>query len=202
MWFLILLKKMSDYSNYKDIVEFEEYLDKKNKEFNSSFESEISSETIEDNNIYKLANSINLVLTELIEINKKKNNFNTNDIFDSKLIPNISILDYINRIIDYSKIEENTLIAGLIYIDKIAKVIKITNFNIHKILFSCILIAIKNFEDEIYSNNYFAQIGGINNEELLKLELNISTLLDFKFFISEKTFEQFKAALELMNKNN
>ncbi len=193
---------MSDYSNYKDIVEFEEYLDKKNKEFNSSFESEISSETIEDNNIYKLANSINLVLTELIEINKKKNNFNTNDIFDSKLIPNISILDYINRIIDYSKIEENTLIAGLIYIDKIAKVIKITNFNIHKILFSCILIAIKNFEDEIYSNNYFAQIGGINNEELLKLELNISTLLDFKFFISEKTFEQFKAALELMNKNN
>ncbi len=193
---------MSDYSNYKDIVEFEEYLDKKNKEFNSSFESEISSETIEDNNIYKLSNSINLVLTELIEINKKKNNFNTNDIFDSKLIPNISILDYINRIIDYSKIEENTLIAGLIYIDKIAKVIKITNFNIHKILFSCILIAIKNFEDEIYSNNYFAQIGGINNEELLKLELNISTLLDFKFFISEKTFEQFKAALELMNKNN
>ncbi len=193
---------MSDYSNYKDIVEFEEYLDKKNKEFNSSFESEISSETIEDNNIYKLSNSINLVLSELIEINKKKNNFNTNDIFDSKLIPNISILDYINRIIDYSKIEENTLIAGLIYIDKIAKVIKITNFNIHKILFSCILIAIKNVEDEIYSNNYFAQIGGINNEELLKLELNISTLLDFKFFISEKTFEQFKAALELMNKNN
>ena len=193
---------MSDYSNYKDSVEFEENLDKKNKEFNSSFESEISSETIEDNNIYKLANSINLVLTELIEINKKKNNFNSNDIFDSKLIPNISILDYINRIIDYSKIEENTLIAGLIYIDKIAKVIKITNFNIHKILFSCILIAIKNFEDEIYSNNYFAQIGGINNEELLKLELNISTLLDFQFFISEKTFEQFKAALELMNKNN
>ena len=193
---------MSDYSNYKDIVEFEENLDKKNKEFNSSFESEISSDTIEDNNIYKLANSINLVLTELIEINKKKNNFNSNDIFDSKLIPNISILDYINRIIDYSKIEENTLIAGLIYIDKIAKVIKITNFNIHKILFSCILIAIKYFEDEIYSNNYFAQIGGINIEELLKLELNISTLLDFQFFISEKTFEQFKAALELMNKNN
>ena len=195
---------MSNNSIYFD-VEFEENLNNSKKEFDSSFESEISSLIIEDNNIFNIVNSINLVLTELVEINNKnENNLNSNEnnIFNSKSIPNISILDYLNRIIEFSNIEENTLIAGLIYINKIEKIIKITKYNIHKILFSCILIAIKYFEDEIYSNNYFAQIGGINNEELLKLELNISTLLDFKFFISEKTFEQFKAALELMNKNN
>ena len=194
---------MSNNSNYFE-VEFEENLNNSKKEFDSSFESEISSLSIEDNNIINIVNSINLVLTELVEINNKnENNLNSNenDIFNSKSIPNISILDYLNRIIEFSNIEENTLIAGLIYINKIEKIIKITKYNIHKILFSCILIAIKIFEDHIYSNDFFAQIGGIQKEELLQLELNISILLDFKFFICEQFFEQFKETLILMNNN-
>ena len=145
-------------------MEFEENLNNSKKEFDSSFESEISSLIIEDNNIFNIVNSINLVLTELVEINNKnENNLNSNenDIFNSKSIPNISILDYLNRIIEFSNIEENTLIAGLIYINKIEKIIKITKYNIHKIL---------------------------QKEELLQLELNISILLDFKFFICRNGF--------------
>lgn len=184
-------------------IEFVEHLSNKNIEFNSSFESEVSSISIENNKI-NIANSINLVLTELIDINHKNSkNLNSTeiDIFNSKVIPNISILDYLNRIIDYSDIEENTLILGLIYIDKIAKKITITKYNIHTILISCIIIAIKYYEDEIYSNSFYAQIAGIKVEELLQLELKISILLDFKFFISDIIFEQFKVALELMNNN-
>ena len=100
-------------------------------EFNSSCENEVSSISIEEENELKIqiAKSIISVLTELIEINQKNiNQMNLNlddDIFNSKSIPNISIYDYIIRIIEYSDVEENTLILSLIYIDIIAKIKKI-----------------------------------------------------------------------------
>ena len=145
-------------------------------------------------------------MTELIEKNQKNiNNNNLNlddDIFNSKSIPNISTYDYMLRIVEYSNLEENTLILSLIYIDKIARIKKITKYNIYKYLITSVLIALKYNEDEIYNNNYYSQIGGINYEELMQLELNFLVLIDFNVYINNKTFEQYKSALQLLINNN
>ena len=173
----------------------------KEDEFNSSCENEISSISIEEENELKIqiTKSIISVLTELIEKNQKNiNNNNLNlddDIFNSKSIPNISTYDYMLRIVEYSNLEENTLILSLIYIDKTAKIKKITKYNIHKYLITSVLIALKYNEDEIYNNNYYSQIGGINYEELMQLELNFLVLIDFNTHINNNTFEQYKYAL-------
>ena len=170
-------------------------------EFNSSCENEVSSIFIEENELkIQIVKSIISVLTELIEINQKNiNQMNLtqddDDIFNSKSIPNISIYDYIIRIIEYSDVEENTLILSLIYIDIIAKIKKITKYNIHKFLITSILIALKYNEDKIYKNDYYSQIGGINNEELMQLELNFLVLIDFNTHINNNTFELYKYAL-------
>ena len=180
----------------------------KEDEFNSSCENEISSISIEEENELKIqiTKSIISVLTELIEINQKnshKNNLNLDDdIFNSKSIPNISTYDYMLRIVEYSNLEENTLILSLIYIDKIARIKKITKYNIYKYLITSVLIALKYNEDEIYNNNYYSQIGGINYEELMQLELNFLVLIDFNVYINNKTFEQYKSALQLLINNN
>ena len=180
----------------------------KDDEFNSSFESDISSISIEEEKELKIqiTKSIISVLTELIEKNQKNiNNNNLNfddDIFNSKSIPNISTYDYLLRIIEFSNIEENTLILSLIYIDKIAKIKKITKYNIHKYLITSALIALKYNEDEIYQNHYYSQIGGINYEELMELELNFLVLIDFNVYINNETFEQYKSALQLLINNN
>ena len=121
----------------------------KEDEFNSSCENEISSISIEEENELKIqiTKSIISVLTELIEKNQKNiNNNNLNlddDIFNSKSIPNISTYDYMLRIVEYSNLEENTLILSLIYIDKIARIKKITKYNIYKYLITSVLIALK-----------------------------------------------------------
>ena len=172
----------------------------KEDEFNSSCENEVSSIFIEENELkIQIVQSIISVLTELIEINQKNiNQMNLtqdDDIFNSKSIPNISIYDYIIRIIEYSDVEENTLILSLIYIDIIAKIKKITKYNIHKFLITSILIALKYNEDKIYKNDYYSQIGGINNEELMQLELNFLVFIDFNIYINNNTFEQYKYAL-------
>ena len=69
---------------------------------------------------------INNIILQLIKQNESKKNYNSiiknqkNNIFSYKKIPNLSVLDYLIRIQKYSKIEENTLICSLIYIDRFA----------------------------------------------------------------------------------
>ena len=100
-----------------------------NDSFNSSFNSELSNSSIEvdldemkkddfNNPLFKIAYEISEILKILIE----KSAFNSNikvkqsvtEIFNSLIIPQISIYDYLKRIIMYSNIEENTLISSLI----------------------------------------------------------------------------------------
>ena len=162
--------------------------------FSSTEELEMESENEEIENLQRIATSISFFLSELINENLK-NNDSENDIFTIKSLPKLSISDYLNRIILYSNIEENTLISALIYIHIISKIKPITKYNIHKILFTSILISLKFNEDGIYKNNYYSEIAGVSTEELLILENEFLKLIKYKLFISEKTFDSYKLAL-------
>jgi hypothetical protein len=165
--------------------------------FSSTEELEMESENEEIENLQRIATSISFFLSELINENLKNNEINNSesDIFTIKSLPKLSISDYLNRIILYSNIEENTLISALIYIHIISKIKPITKYNIHKILFTSILISLKFNEDGIYKNNYYAEIAGVSTEELLVLENEFLILINYKLFISEKTFDTYKLAL-------
>ena len=165
--------------------------------FSSTEELEMESENEEIENLQRIATSISFFLSELINENLKNNEINNseNDIFTIKSLPKLSISDYLNRIILYSNIEENTLISALIYIHIISKIKPITKYNIHKILFTSILISLKFNEDGIYKNNYYSEIAGVSTEELLILENEFLKLIKYKLFISEKTFDSYKLAL-------
>jgi hypothetical protein len=176
-------------------------------EFNSSFESEISStnnindeeeEEMLSERIKNFAKSISNIINELIDSNSKNENENKNDIFETKGIPDISLYEYLIRIISYSNCEENTLILSLIYIDKIAKIKQLNKFNIYKIVFTSILISLKFYEDEIFPNSYYSQIAGVSEKELIIMEYDFCILLNFNLFIKEEIFNTFKKALEKM----
>ena len=84
----------------------------------------------------------------------------------------IDINKYFKRIMKYSKLEPSTLIISLIYIDKLCEN---TNFvlnshNIHRIILASLMLAIKYNEDDYYSNEYYAKVGGIALKELNRLE--------------------------------
>ena len=186
---------------YEDIIK--QKIEKELSELGSSFESEIlEDENKEDeidvsNNIVKISNSISEILNELVMNNSlKKDNKQKKDIFDTNQLININLFDYIIRIISYSNCEENTLISALIYIDRIAKVKKITKLNVYKLLFTSILISLKYNEDEIYGNDYYSQIAGVSCSELSKMEYEYVILLNFNLFIDEEIFNQYKRALE------
>jgi hypothetical protein len=185
------------------------------KENDLSFNSEDSNSSIEvdieeinesefQKPIYKIAQSISNILEKYINISKNINmkiskEFSLFEVFYNYEIPEISIYKYLQRIILYTNIEENTLVSSLIYIDRLCiKNIPVNIYTIHKLLFSCILIALKVNEDCFYKNNYYSEISGIPLKELNQLEYNLLILLDFQTNISLKVFNEYKNGL-LMN---
>jgi len=193
----------------------EKSFDSENESFDSELENSNETENIslneepEINNI-QLIKSISIILNTILEENSKLSNIN--DIilnqnkmcFSSNSIPKISIYDCLKRIQTYTNIEKNTLILSLIYIDRICKKSKLilTYYNIHRIIFSAILISIKYNEDNYYNNKYYAEIAGIKLNELNSIEYNFIKLCDFKIFVSDEIFNKYNSYLNSMGKIN
>lgn len=113
--------------------------------------------------------------------------------FLAKKIPSISIRDFFERIVKYTHIENSTLVLILIYIDRLCDMQKfrLNYYNIHKIIISSMVIAIKYNEDEYCDNNFYAKVGGVSRKEIDKLEYETLSLLNFTLFVNEDLFDKY-----------
>ena len=144
---------------------------------------------------YLLINILSSLLTDICkenDISQIKNNEKINP-FISKIKNSITIKNYLGRLVKYTQAESSTLIAMLIYIDRLCELNNfiVNSYNVYKILFSSLIIAIKYNEDEFYDNKFYAKVGGLNLIEMNNLEINYLSLIDFKLYISEKVFDTY-----------
>ena len=146
--------------------------------------------------------SISLAIEQLLSENRKQKYYaskireQSKMIFSSNSIPKISILEYVNRIVNYTKIEDSTLITAIIYLDLVGQnEIYLTDYNIHTLLLICILIAIKMNEDSIYTNDYYAQVAGISLKKLNKIEHEFLNMNKFKLFVDKDLFDKYQQYL-------
>ena len=95
-----------------------------------------------------------------------------------------------DRLAKYSKIENNTLLLILIYIDKVCDInkIRLNYFNIHKMILASMIIAIKYNEDDYFSNSFYAKVGGVSKSEIDVLEYEFLVLIDFNLYVSDDLF--------------
>jgi hypothetical protein len=138
-------------------------------------------------------------LLHILSENKKSNDYykkiesNYDGHFTYKVKPPITLFDYLKRIIKYLKIEFSTLIISMIYIDRICKErVFINEYNIHRVMLISIYIAYTFNEDCIHDNNYLALVSGISKKEMVLLENEFLELIDFKLFVSDDTFNEYK----------
>ena len=169
-----------------------------NQNISDSDESDTETESLNEpieTIIYKnIVKEIADILYSIVLQNKKvKKVKDENSPFAHQNVPSISIYDYLLRILHYSKIEKSTLIISLIYIDKICdqKEIILTEYNVHRILFSSLLIAIKYNEDKKYDNSFYAKVAGISLKELNVLESKFLKIIDFDLFIPKEVYEKY-----------
>ena len=171
----------------------------------STIDNENSLNSLKLQNI--LIDNISSILESLIEENKNLQNYKEliskqqKLIFYSSDIPSISIQDYLYRIHFYSEVEDNTLILALIYIDKLCDIssIILSEYNIYKILFTSIVIAIKYNEDLFYDNKYYARIAGVTLKELKKMESEFLRLIKFELYVNKNIFEKYKMYINKIN---
>ena len=189
----------------KNSFESEGFSDCEENEIEKSIEKKdtINSNSTEiENN--KLIESISQTLCTILENNKKMANYKeivkkqSKVAFSANLIPKISIKDYLIRIQTYSNIEKSTLIFSLIYIDRLChnSDVKLTYYNIHRILFSSILISIKYNEDSYYDNKYYSEIAGVKLKELKLLEYTFIAMINFKLYISNEIYKKYETYLD------
>ena len=140
------------------------------------------------------------ILNLLIKQNKNLKNYlklekkQEKSIFSAQSIPTISLKDYLERIKIYSQVENNTLITSLIYVDRLCQKTNLilTPYNIHRIIFTAILLSLKYNEDLIYDFSYYSKIAGVSVKELKKLESEFINLIDFSLYVEKEQFEKYK----------
>ena len=179
-------------------------IDNKNNSTNSTEHSiEKINEQKDTIQIEQISLSIATILEELLIQNsklsyyKKKIYEQSKMVFSSHKKPKISILDYINRIIKYTYVEKSSLIVSLIYLDRICQNdILITDYNIHRLLLISIIMSIKINEDQIFNNNYYAEVGGVSIKEFNSIESDFVNYINYYLFVTEEEFFKYKRFLE------
>ena len=171
--------------------------DKEKAQGNSPEEKEIKN--------LELINSISKALNTILDKNKNVKNYK--DIlkkqsmmyFSANTIPNITIKDYLMRIQTYSEVEKSTLILSLILIDRMCRKsgILLTHYNIHRILFSSLLVSIKYNEDSYFDNNFYSQIAGVKPNELKLLEYTFLEYNDFNIYVKDDEYKQYEKYLNI-----
>ena len=159
---------------------------------------------------YDLIRAIAITLNSILETNKNLENYKeiirdqSRQAFSGNIIPSISIKDYLIRIQTYSNIERSTLIISLIYIDRFCNKAKVTltHYNIHRILFSSILMGVKFNEDNFYDNKYYSQIAGVKLKELKVLEYNFIKMLNCELYVSRDLYDKYELYLKNFNYND
>ena len=143
----------------------------------------------------KMIEIISDLLNNICEENKvKSDNINKNiKPFMTESIPSLSIKDYLIRLSQFTKINESTIILILIYIDRIGKINKfiLTYRNIYKLILASMVIAIKYNEDNFYSSEVYAKLGGLSVPELNYLEFQFLILIKFSLFIEKDLFDKY-----------
>ena len=83
---------------------------------------------------------------------------------------------------------------GLIYLDKFCNKTQIilTDYNIHRLLFTSLLIALKFGEDVFYKNTFYSQVCGVKTKILNKMEYEFACGIEFEFYVSLSIFNKFK----------
>ena len=119
--------------------------------------------------------------------------------FDSTKIPKISLKGYLARIQRYANCSDSCYIVAFIYIDRLLQNNKnsaLTRLNIHRIILTAIILAIKYLDDSYFDNEIYSKIGGISLSEMNMLELNMLKLLNYTVYTNSSLYCQYKEELE------
>lgn len=120
-------------------------------------------------------------------------------VFDSSVIPPISIHKYLARLRASFRCSDATFLAALILVDRMLECdgsrLPLTMHNVHRLFLACLVVSVKYHEDIVFANSHYAKAGGVALKEVNRLERTLLKSLDFDLGIDPDQFQRFEAAL-------
>ena len=140
--------------------------------------------------LFRYINIYNIYTNLILSYNF--NSKNDNPIFYTKSIPKFTIKDFCNRIEIYCKINASVFIYALILLNRVLEkgFVSINIHTIYILTLILLLISSKMLEDEHYSNNTWARVGGMSVERLNILEKKILKKLDYHVHVNLQEYEK------------
>jgi hypothetical protein len=74
-----------------------------------------------------------------------------------------------------------------------------THLNVHRLVITGVVVAIKFFDDKYYSNGFYAKVGGVSRAELNLLELELLQLLDFNAYVGAEDVQKYLSSLSSLS---
>lgn len=118
--------------------------------------------------------------------------------FHSRTAPNISLSDYLRRIVKYTSVEKSCLLILLIYIDRVCELhphFTVSSLTVHRFLITAVTVSSKALCDSYCTNSHYAKVGGISTQEINALELEFLSLIDWHLASTGPILQQYYANL-------
>jgi len=105
---------------------------------------------------------------------------------------------YLKRIMKYGGCSPCCVVVGLMYLQRLKQrmpTVCLTSGNMQRLLLTSVMVAAKFLDDLYYSNKHWAQIGGLNLQEVNTLEIKLLFLLSFNVGVCRDEYQEYLQAL-------
>jgi hypothetical protein len=141
-------------------------------------------------------------LLKIIYINKEQQlTYDTNDVLYSKRMPLLTLEEFIQRIVKYTKMEVSTFVYGFVYMQRLFSYEEgfvLGLCNVFRLLLGAYVLGIKFNEDSKFKNWYYAKILGLTADVFNDIEVELFARLKFKLYVNE---EEYANVYNMLNKN-
>lgn len=125
--------------------------------------------------------------------------------FSLKSNPPVTVEEYLERINQYCGLSTAVYLTTSLYLFKLVRrneVLKLNDLNIHRILIAALRISCKTVEDMNHRQTFIAKIGGVNNKDLLSLEISFLFLLKFECQANETILTTFLRDMKILHQES
>ena len=135
--------------------------------------------------------------------NTSSNDESFSDISPKSNAEKYTLTDYFYFWVEKFEFRENLLILTMMNIDKIlSKQFILNSDNVKNLLFTCMVVTQKYYEDVIFNDKDYSKIGGYKTEELINMEVEFLELLDFSLHIKGEEFIKYKSKMITLWRDN
>eukprot|EP00416_Gambierdiscus_australes_P041844 CAMPEP_0171112572 /NCGR_PEP_ID=MMETSP0766_2-20121228/79534_1 /TAXON_ID=439317 /ORGANISM="Gambierdiscus australes, Strain CAWD 149" /LENGTH=235 /DNA_ID=CAMNT_0011574689 /DNA_START=1 /DNA_END=708 /DNA_ORIENTATION=+ len=112
--------------------------------------------------------------------------------------PSIDISQYVDRLFAHFGCSPSCFVVAAAYLDRALRrepSMVPDGRSIHRLLLASLVSAVKFSDDAIFTNAWYAQVGGVSNRELNALEAAFLQLLDWNVYVSQEEYENYLVQL-------